>query len=308
MSILTGYAISTGFLGTDHTYVTSDNPSYIWPCWGRGSSGKRICQGTGSSSVANCISQPNSYAGIVYGVTGVCHQTANRILYPARVTVSKAGGYWASSLAYGTYGTTFPEFLARLAICNRLLASPALKSKASVKPLEVDTKIQSQSKDDLEKVYLQKIVGVYTEQMLISHRFNATTIEEESFSLQGKELELFESSIMKEESSSLLGKELKLMMEFRLGSNLDSQITKSVLKKQADFLKEKGEMDRKLYNADLSIENYIKEVNDLFGDLFASLPEVMGRDKYEKLFDLTPSKNRFVLIDPDIAIRTHVRL
>jgi hypothetical protein len=244
----------------------------------------------------------------VYGVTGVCHQTANRILYPARVTVSKAGGYWASSLAYGTYGTTFPEFLARLVFCNRLLASPTLKSKASVKPLEIDTKIQSHSKDDLEKAYLQKIVDVYTEQMQIPHSFNATIIKEESSPLQGKELELFKLAIIKEESSSLLGKELKLMMEFHLGSNLDSQITKSVLKKQADFLKEKGEMDRDLYNADLRIENYVKEVNDLFGDLFASLPEVMGKDKYEKLFDLAPSKDRFVLIDPDIAIRTHVRL
>jgi hypothetical protein len=286
MSILTGYAISTGFLGTDHTYVTSDNPPFVWPCWGRGAGGKMICRGNGNSSVANCISQPNSYAGIVYGVTGVCHQTANRILFPAGVTVSKAGGYWASSLAYGIYGTNFPEFLARLATCNTLLASPALKGKASVKPLEMDTRAQSHSIDDLENAYVQKIVAVYTEHMQMPHS---------------------SSTIMKEESSSLLGKELELTMEFRLGGNLDSQITKSVLKKQADFLKEKGEMDRELYSTDLSIEKYVKEVNDLFGDLFTSLPEFMGKDKYEKIFDLVPSKDRFVLIDPDIAVKAHIR-
>lgn len=308
MSTLTGYAISTGFLGTDHTYVTSDNPHYVWPCWGRGSGGRKICQGTGNASVANCISKPNSWAGIVYGVTGVCHQTANRILFPARVTVSKARGYTASRIAYGVYGSTFPEFLLRVAACNTLLLSPALKDKDSVKSLETDRDVQSHSKDDPEKAHLQKIVDMYMGQMQITQGFDTKNIKEESSSRQGKGLDLFNSAIMKEESSSLLGKELKLMMEFRFGSNLDSKLTKSVLNKQADFLKGKGEMDRELYSSDLSFEIYIKEVNDLFGDLFASLPDVMGKDIFEKAFDSAPSKDRFILIDPNIAVNAHIEL
>ena len=30
---LNGYSIPTGVFGLDHTYVTSDNPSFSWECW-----------------------------------------------------------------------------------------------------------------------------------------------------------------------------------------------------------------------------------------------------------------------------------
>ena len=255
MSILTGYAISTGVLRTDHTYVKSDNPPFVWSCWGRGSGGKRICRGSGNSSVANCISQSNSHAGIIYGVTGVCHQTANRILYPARVTVSKARGYWASSLAYGTYGTTFPEFLVRLATCKSLAGS-ASRSKTSVNPLKMDMGVQSNSKDDLEKAYIQKVVDVYTEQMQIPHSFNSTIMKKESSPLQRKELEFLNPAIVNGENSSLLGKELELMMEFRLGRNPGFPDTKSVLKATILFPQGKGRNGSWTVSADLSIEKY----------------------------------------------------
>ena len=144
--------------------------------------------------------------------------------------------------------------------------------------------------------------------MQIPHSFNSTIMKKESSPLQRKELEFFNPAIVSGENSSLLGKELELMMEFRLGRSLDSQTTKSVLKQQSDFLKEKGGMDRGLYSADLKIEKYVKEVNDLFGDMLTSLPEILGKDKYEKIFDLAPLKERFVLIDSDIAVKAHERL
>ncbi len=40
----------------------------------------------------------------LYLVTGVCYQTANRILYPAGVLVSMARGYNQSVFFWGTYG------------------------------------------------------------------------------------------------------------------------------------------------------------------------------------------------------------
>jgi hypothetical protein len=54
-------------------------------------------------------------AGIVYNVTGWCHQMANRILQPAGVDVSAARGYQISKLLWGKYGLdaspddTWPE-------------------------------------------------------------------------------------------------------------------------------------------------------------------------------------------------------
>lgn len=100
---LTGFGLRMQGLPADHTYVESSD-GHVWPCWGRSAGGKNICVGTGNTTQADCLSQPNSQAGIQYLGTGVCHQTANRILHPAGVFVSSARGYRASVFAFGTYG------------------------------------------------------------------------------------------------------------------------------------------------------------------------------------------------------------
>jgi len=43
-------------------------------------------------------------AGIIYGLTGVCHQIANRILWTSQIRVDKANGYSLSTFFYGEYG------------------------------------------------------------------------------------------------------------------------------------------------------------------------------------------------------------
>ena len=100
---LTGYAIRMAMLPADHTYVTS-SAGHVWPCFGRGAGGAEVCAGSANVHRAHCLSKPRSEAGIVYAVTGVCHQAANRILYPAGKTVSGARGYRWSLFTYGAYG------------------------------------------------------------------------------------------------------------------------------------------------------------------------------------------------------------
>lgn len=117
MATLKGWKVPTLWGLADHTYATSDQGD-AWGCWGRSSGGTAISQGQGNVNEARCIAWPNSTAGLIYGVTGVCHQTANRILYPASITVSAAKGYWLSSSVYGAYGTDTLTWLARLAYCT----------------------------------------------------------------------------------------------------------------------------------------------------------------------------------------------
>jgi hypothetical protein len=100
---LEGWAISIASSVFDHTYATS-KCGLVWPCWGRSAGGGVICTGAGSSIIADCLSQVNSQAGIIYGVTGTCQQTANRILHPAGILVAAAGGYAASVFAWGVFG------------------------------------------------------------------------------------------------------------------------------------------------------------------------------------------------------------
>lgn len=73
----------------------------------------------GNSGMTNCLGGTQTgflgiplYAGIVYGLHGVCHQMANRMLLGAgKQTVWGANGYALSVTNYGLYGVTMPKFL-----------------------------------------------------------------------------------------------------------------------------------------------------------------------------------------------------
>ena len=104
MDILTGMALSLSWKpGWDHTYVASSSGK-SWACFGRSAGGLSLDSGLGSDSLADCLAYPNDTAGIRYGVTGVCQQASNRILYGTSAMVSKAGGYALSLMMYGPYG------------------------------------------------------------------------------------------------------------------------------------------------------------------------------------------------------------
>jgi len=101
---LYGYALPAQYAPiVDHTYVTSDD-GHTWGCHGRSAGGHLICSGRGNVPQADCLAQQNGEAGIVYKRTGVCHQIANRILFPAGATVSSARGARASFFRWGVYG------------------------------------------------------------------------------------------------------------------------------------------------------------------------------------------------------------
>src|SRR5438309_889026 len=93
----------------DHTYVTS-TCGLRWHCRGADTGGSRLIAGNGSSIIADCLSRPNSEAGIRYLRTGVCHQIANRILHPAQITVVGCKGYGFWVARFGPYGRgNWPE-------------------------------------------------------------------------------------------------------------------------------------------------------------------------------------------------------
>lgn len=86
----------------DHTYVEIDGQPF--GCWGRSSGGTLLGTGSGDAALGVCLATPSGRAGISYGISGVCHQAANRILWPTRANVSNAAGARASMLLWGTFG------------------------------------------------------------------------------------------------------------------------------------------------------------------------------------------------------------
>ena len=100
---LTGYAIRMIGLPWDHTYVTSTH-GHAWGCHGRNAGGLSVCSGDAIIQFAECLADADGEAGIDYGITGLCHQIANRILYPSGKTVISARGARLSVVVYGLYG------------------------------------------------------------------------------------------------------------------------------------------------------------------------------------------------------------
>lgn len=89
----------------DHTYVECGSGGKAWGCWGGKTGGRMLREGEGSTRRADAIAGYKERGGITcYLVNGVCHQAANRVLFPAAITVAGARGYSLSSLAFGVYG------------------------------------------------------------------------------------------------------------------------------------------------------------------------------------------------------------
>lgn len=103
--ILEGWAIPAQAVNAwDHTYVVS-SLGLRWGCFGRDRGGRLIRGAAGSTPLADCLSKPNSQAGISYLRTGVCHQAANRILHAAgQLTVAGCNGYAVSTFMFRVYG------------------------------------------------------------------------------------------------------------------------------------------------------------------------------------------------------------
>jgi hypothetical protein len=95
--------LALGF--ADHTYVECKSGGKGWACFGGKTNGTLLTSGSGSTNRADQIAEPNEQAGLkCYLVNGVCHQAANRVLFPAGVLVRGARGYKLSESIYGPYG------------------------------------------------------------------------------------------------------------------------------------------------------------------------------------------------------------
>ncbi|WP_044797571.1 hypothetical protein [Bacillus cereus] len=130
-----GYAINLRSSTADHTYVKSSD-GCTWPCFGRSEGGCEICVGSADSKVCNELAEPDSHADITYGITGVCHQAANRILLPTCKTVKEAGGYFASTFVYGVYGTDAQEFFVKHQIQPCTASTDSTKESEFIKNVQ----------------------------------------------------------------------------------------------------------------------------------------------------------------------------
>lgn len=269
MSVLTGYAVAIKVWGidtrVDHTYVLSDG--FTWGCWGRSSGGHAVCNGNGSATSSNCLSQTSSHAGIVYGVTGVCHQTANRILYPARVLVSGARGYGASSFMYGTYGLNAIEWILRR---NRCMGTKASGKAGTAKAGAGGTKDQK---------FLMQVENLYTKAAQKATTPNAVRALDAA-------------------PQAILGKELGLFTEYRLGKKVAGKHISRLVGSQAALLINKQKYDNDFYAGKLKGKEYADGVNGLLADTLKKAETTLGGEAYQALFNLAVGE-KAILVNPE---------
>ncbi|MDD5267675.1 MAG: hypothetical protein PHO08_11175 [Methylococcales bacterium] len=287
MATLIGYAIplTTPMPGinqlADHTYVRTADGRGVWGCWGRSDGGSEICRGSGSSKQADCYSQPWGTSGIIYGVTGVCHQTANRILYPARVIVSGAHGYWLSSLVYGTYGDAASWAAQRLR-CYWTGGDKAMKAQLKAMP-EEEANIKHaapQSKEDLG--YTTEIMALYEEVAQAPEKFSAKEGAAPAF----------------------LSRELEIAIKIKLGKQMDTGKTKATIQLQNELHQEMNKLVDELYSEEISTVEYANQANRLFNKKFKLIGAEIGKDNYQKLFAIAPGV-KLSLINPDVMAKPY---
>lgn len=279
MSFLYAYALKMGGTNLDHTYATSSDGN-VWPCWGRSSGGEMIVGGhIGNSKQADFMSSPKSHAGLVYALNGVCHQTANRILYFTNETVHKAAGYWASTAMYGTYGgscnsiiklVTFIEWKKRIKK-GKNISSDSIKANSA-----------SENEDKSMMEYLAKVKGLY-------------------------ELDMDETKFAKfADENDFLAQELDFMADFKLGADKSEKDVEFLKDCQTSMLAEKDKLDMNLINNNITVEDYTNKVNKLMSDFLRESSSQLGKETHMKLFNITADDD-IQIVDPSMISVDEIR-
>ncbi len=249
----------------DHAYVTSSE-GHRWGCFGGTQGGREICRGSGDAGAAHCISHPDAEAGIDYGVTGVCHQAANRILWPAGVVVSGAGGYALSSMIYGAYGT--PTETAQQEWQDVIKRCAA--DQVSEQPPGVQDALRRLTKKERE--YTAALIALHTQ----AGRRGA---------------------------ADLPAQETALLIRYRL-PEADGGLIEAVQGMREKLLAQKRTLDAGLQGKRFDGARYAAEVNDLINKSLEECARVIGKEPFQRLFGLVPGERCEVVV-PEIAAAVH---
>ena len=263
----------------EHTYVVS-NEDDRWGCFGRSIGGHEICRGKGDLEAARDLAGDDGQAGIVYGFHGVCHQIANRILWPAtilvadelvKIRVNRAQGYTLSSRIYGHYG--------RLSNWRERLESLG-------------------SHDEMPSFGLHEPTGHFD----FRHAPPPVTL--------GKSGYLFESTasapMMPGSFESEDGRIQAFMeaIDDRLGTTIDLEKRKRLLAIQIDSLPAQDDLALAFESKKISAEAYFQEFCRLHRDCLKEFEDVLGRKDFIRLFDF-PLENAPPPADPELFARAH---
>lgn len=250
----------------DHAYVTSSE-GHKWGCFGGTEGGRQICSGPGDAVAAHCISHPDAEAGINYGVTGVCHQAANRILWPAGVLVSAAGGYAVSSMIYGAYGT--PTEAAEQEWQDVIKRCTAEKTVSEAPTGDQDG---ARGVVNKEREYAAALIALHTQ-------------------------------AVRRGAADLAAQETALLVRYRV-PEADGALIETVQGMREKLVAQKRALDAGLQRKQFDGARYAAEVNDLINKNLEECAQLIGKEQFQRLFGLAPGERCEVVV-PEIAAAIH---
>lgn len=274
----------------DHTYVRCGTGGEAWSCWGGKTGGTELRRGMGSTRRADAIAERNERAGInCYLINGVCHQAANRILFPAGITVRGARGYDVSESLFGTYGrprgplgtcrspfNQHPGITGDLAVCAE---APVTKGAKAVRKKGL---ARSLAEHKMEQKYIRGVLAIY-----------------------GKAAQLVRASPKGLVGHDLEGFHLKLFMhkaQYNLGSKLDKSLSRKLQDIRLSAERSRMKIEEWFSNGEMKASEFVQAFNKetvLFQEAAAG---ALKPDRYKALFGLKPG-DTVILADPRIVKR-----
>lgn len=266
----------------DHTYVSCGNIGKAWSCWGGKTGGTILRQGIGSTAQADAIANPDEKAGITcYLVNGVCHQAANRILFPAGITVRDARGYSVSVSLFGTYGR--PRAL--LGLCQAPFEKhPDISgdipecAEQQTRFSTLEKKLMSVAGDDQDEsyqAYLKQVTEMY-DQVYADEKSSRFTVED----TKQFQLGLFHHFV-----------------EYKLG---DTRPLGSLMAIRETTEDQRIGFETLFENKELSVKQFVEQSNGLAETFQDEIANTLSEEEYQALFELERG-DHVVLGDPAIA-------
>lgn len=272
----------------DHTYVQCGTGGKAWSCWGGKTGGTELRRGMGSTKQADAIAERNERAGInCYLINGVCHQAANRILFPAGITVRGAWGYDVSESLFGTYGrprgafgTCRSPFNQHAGITGDLAVCAEAPVTKGAKAVRKKALARSLAEHKREQKYIKGVLAIY-----------------------GKAEPLVRASPKGLVGHDLEGFHLKLFMhkaQYNLGSKLDKSLSRKLQDIRLSAERSRMKIEEWFTNGEMKASEFVKAFNRetvLFQEAAAG---ALKPDRYKALFGLAPG-DAVILADPRIV-------
>jgi hypothetical protein len=209
-------------------------------------------------------------SGIIYAVTGVCHQMANRILYATNGPTAGDGGdravVWPPSLrstywVYGFFGKCF----------QRGIQCPLGFWEDVVKPL-------------FPKALAAEGLAQETSDAAVAYMRDSVRAQLESG-----------------HTREVRGPKITDLVSHALGEELAEERLAALIVEDQEFFAKKRELDHLLLRGEITKGAYAQSINDAWNEMLARAAGILGAEQYQELFGQPPGQ-RVNLVEEELML------